>query len=306
MKIKSSFFAVAIIFLFGSLFESDALAATDYSNALRKSSYRVFSGDINGDSQDDLLLRANTVIVPVDLDDMSLIVVPSPSPTFVLLSSADGTYSLRANPAAATLSSAVWKNSPSSLVFGKVQGNGRESMLIKGTSAGAPSFVIAISATGVPQILQQLTSASIGIDLGKPGTVAELNDNNSDGRTDLVVKIDGRVTAVLLADANGIFRKDEMASINAVWLGMLSELSKGNRAGAMAYISERSKASYDSIFSALGAGVKAISPTLTNFRLVKVTQDIATAVVTRNYNGKATMHHVTFIANGDSWDIMEF
>lgn len=284
------------------------MAAADYGNALSQSAYSVFSADINGDGRADLLLKATVQMIPVHLDEESVVNIPVPPlvASFVLLSSASGSYRLDPTPSEATVNNSAWQSNAAVLSFGRLHGSGPVSMLIQGAGAGAPSFTVAVSDQGTPQLLQQLTTASIGVDLGAAGVTVQLKDSNGDARADLLVRKSGRLTSVLLADTGGMFHPDGTASATAVWQNMLQELDNGSSTGAAAYFTKESQGTYQSMFSALGDDMKSVAPTFSNLRFMSMRPEAATAVITRNYNGATTMHYITFIADGNDWSIREF
>ena len=173
--------------------------------------------------------------------------------TLVLLSSIGGTYSLDANPPPSIVNSSVWQAGSHDVVFGDVLGNGTRAMVIRARTQGGASFLIATSVTGAPQLLEQLTTARLGIDISAAGTTVELSDTNGDGRADMTVKMNGAVTNVFLADASGMFDKgtDEtttqnntVASVRAVWGGFGAALNAGNTSQALQYVSTASAPYY--------------------------------------------------------------
>ncbi|HEY8101774.1 MAG TPA: hypothetical protein VIF82_13580 [Burkholderiaceae bacterium] len=287
--------------------------ASPYDNAMARTVYHAFSGDVNGDGYPDILLKADYKIIMLPLDDDGLfpLPIPAPSPTFVLLSQSDGSYVLTAKPDASIVNSAVWQANSYDLILGDVLGNGAGSILIKTRTPGQPSFVVAMSSsTGALQLVQVLTTANIGIDLGAAGTTVAFQDQNGDGRTDLVVSVNNRLTSILLADANGDFAKNstsnDTATIRAVWSGMLNALSNGDTTTALSYINDESKDSYAQIFSDLGSNVQQLPSSLSNFNFVTVTSTYATAVVSQSYGGQNTMGFVNFMLGAGGWNIVGF
>jgi len=110
-----------------------AQAPSPYADALRRAEYQISLADLNGDGRDDLLLLAKRVIVILPLDDDLLIplALPPPSPTFILWSQSDGTYTMDSTPASSTITHPAWQlTSDYALVFGDILGNGIGAMLI--------------------------------------------------------------------------------------------------------------------------------------------------------------------------------
>jgi hypothetical protein len=209
MNTKRNILFAAIAFVAGGAWTSGVHAASDNTQALSRSSYRVFYGDVNHDGTVDMLLTATPKIIAVPADDdLQIIAVPAPGSTFIVVSNKWLRFKLIADPPVEQIQSDVWRSKAVTPIFGDLQGNGIAAMLIKANEAGAPSFTITVSADSVPHLLQVLDSASIGVDLGAPGTSTEFADANHDGRSDLIVKVNGVVTATLLADANGILSKE--------------------------------------------------------------------------------------------------
>ncbi len=284
-----------------------AAAVADSSHALSRSNFQVFTADMNGDGQADYLLKAIPAIVPlIDDDKVAVIQKAAPVATFMLLSNIDGSHILVLNPDSATMSSPVWSRSSAAPSYGIVKNNSTENMFIQSRVEGASSFLIGLSQSGTVQLRQELTRQFVGFDLGAAAVTTALSDTNGDGRADLVVRSNGRINVVLLADSNGIFYRDTQASVAAVWGGMLSELDRGNKEGALSYIHPHSRDSYGQMFSALGDAMASISPALTKLRFVTLQPDIAEAVITRNFGGQETMHYVTFMLSDNGWCVMEF
>ena len=188
-----------------------------------------------------------------------------------------------------------------------VLGTGAGSVLIKGSSPGIPSFVVAMAAdTGTLRLVQQLTVDAVGVDLGAAGTTAALKDQNGDGRTDLYISVNNRLRAVALADATGAFHVDTQSTLMATWLAMLSALDARDAATAVSYIAVGSRDKYSQAFNGLDQSMAKISPMLSDFALSSITSRYAIATVSRNYNGKVSLHYVTFVLTVDTWEILEF
>ena len=279
-----------------------------FIDALRNASYTVFSGDVNSDGRTDLLVKAKLKIAVIDLDDLAVpIVIPPSSPTFVLLSSGND-YVLDAQPNASVLNSSVWQPGGYELIYGDLVGEGAGGMVIRSQSGGGTSFSITtLVSTGAPQLLQALTSATLGVDLGASNVTTDVVDQNNDGRADLVVKTAGRVSTVLLADANGLFHASSSNAIQAAWFGMLSAMTDGNSADALAFIAEERRPVYQTAFANMGTSISMVRPTLTNFALIQTGTGFARFVVDQTINGTTRMHFVDFIQtpNGD-WAVASF
>lgn len=283
--------------------------AASYANAVGKTRYEAVSGDVNNDGVPDILVRALPDIIMLPLDDELQVPLlsPAPSPTFVLLSGAGGTYTLVTKPGAEITGSSVWQAGTHRVVYGDVLGTGAGSIVIKAESAGATSFVVAMAAdTGVLRLVQQLNVATIGINLGAEGTSVALRDQNGDGRTDLRVSVNNRLTAVLLADAAGVFHADAGATVAATWNAMLAALDAGDKATALTYISSGSQENYSRAFGEMGDDIRTVSATLSDFAIRELRPGYAMASITMNYGGKVTLRPITFIDKNGQWVILEF
>jgi hypothetical protein len=272
---------------------------------LGSAQYTIYTGDVNGDGQMDLLARAKSRIVIIPYDPPFPVPVRPPSPTFVLLSSGS-TYTLNGSPSISTVRSSVWQAGGYALLYGDFAGNGNSGMLIRDTSAGGTTFSItSIAGTG-PQLLQAMTSSTLGVDLGASNVTTELADQDGDGRADLLVRTGGRVTAVLLADANGLFNRTDGDPVMAAWFGMLSSLSSGNQGDALQYISPAIRDTYQQAFTNMGSAATALRATLTNLSGVQISDRFATYVVDQTTNGVVRMHFVQFINVDGVWMLDSF
>ena len=282
-----------------------------YDNAVVKANYVAYCGDVNGDGRLDVLIRAQPAVLPLELDDDLTVpvVLPTRSPSFVLMSGGFvyTHYTLQSAPDSAMLNAPVWHTGCHELIYGDVLGTGAGSVLIKGSSPGIPSFVVAMAAdTGTLRLVQLLTVDAVGVDLSAAGTTAALKDQNGDGRTDLYISVNNRLRAVALADTTGAFHVDTQSTLIATWQAMLSALDARDAATAVSYIAGGSREKYRQAFNGLGASMDNISPTLSDFALSSITPHYAIATVSRNYNGKVSLHYVTFLLTVDTWEILEF
>ena len=138
---------VVLLVLLGQMIPGMAQAGI-YDGAMRSTDYRVFSGDVNGDGREDILIKAHSRLVMLPFDDDLIIPlnIKPRSPSFMLLSSANGFYELVADPDTAQLAFAGWTAANYSLVFGDAQGADAGSVSIKDSAIGQGDFVVAMSA----------------------------------------------------------------------------------------------------------------------------------------------------------------
>lgn len=152
-----------------------------------------------------------------------------------------------ANPSRERINHPAWQAASHDLVFGDVMGTGNNALLLRARTGGAPSFMIVTSAAnGTPVLLQQLSTSSLGVDISGPPTAVSLRDTNRDGRADLVVSADGLITAVLVADANGMFASvdDDRDKVMVAWRAFWAALDDGDIQSAQRLISSTSRGRY--------------------------------------------------------------
>lgn len=137
-----------------NLIAAPAMAGT-YDDAMGRTNYIVMTGDVNGDGQNDVLFKAvpKFVFIPVD-DDLSVpIQLPVPSPSFVLLSTGYGSYTLVAKPDAAMIGNAAWKPASQGVTYAGPSGEFAASVTITAGTVEQASFVVSMAAdTGLLQI----------------------------------------------------------------------------------------------------------------------------------------------------------
>ena len=299
-----------LFLLFGSLFASGTTLAQSVppATALQLANYAVFSGDVNGDGFRDILLKAKPRLVLIQLDDLSVPIPVYPVPTFVLLSNG-GSYTLVTSPALDIVNSSVWQANTYTISFGDFIGNGVTSMMIRSTTGGGDTFTVTTPANAVqPTLLQRITPGDLGIDLGDPSRTVEFRDSNRDGRSDLVVRTNGRVTDVFVADSTGQFMRQagSTGSISVAWNGLRASLDASDAASAVGFFSADTQSRYDSVFQRLGAGeLPNISARWSNFQQISVDATYATYAITQTYNGVSSDYLVSFVFENGRWVLNE-
>lgn len=131
---------------------SAAAANYQFASALRDSNYLVYSGDINDDGIDDLLLRARDQFGFVD-DEFTIPVWLRWRSSFVVMSSPDGSYSINTTPSLSELSDSRWHSGTHRLSFADSNSDGIEEMTASPFADGGTSALISLSAaTGLPML----------------------------------------------------------------------------------------------------------------------------------------------------------
>ncbi len=274
-------------------------------NIFQDGEYAVFTGDYNGDGILDVLLRAKTRIVIIDFD-IAIPILIKTKPGTLLLQSSGGSYSLLSNPGTEIVGSSIWQPGVYQLIYGDFAGSGIGGMLVQSRTAGETSFTISAQASGAATFVQALTPTSLGVDLGSAGVLTELQDQNDDGRADLVVSQSGLVSAVLLADTNGNFTRSEQASIQAVWFGFLRALSAEDVSLASQYIDASSRERYQQALLNMGGAMTSVRQTLGNFSAVGMSSTHAHFIVDQTVNGVTRLHFVDFVFKDGRWSLVSF
>ncbi|MEJ7804926.1 MAG: RHS repeat domain-containing protein [Telluria sp.] len=134
---------------------SSSAFAGSYDGALGRTKYVTMTGDVNNDGQNDVLMKAvpTLILIPLD-DDLNVpIQIPAPGPSFVLLSTGYGTYTLLTNPDAAMMNRAEWTAAKQAITYAGPHGEFAASVTITAASPEQASFVVSMAAdTGLLRI----------------------------------------------------------------------------------------------------------------------------------------------------------
>lgn len=279
------------------------MAPTKYADGR----YDVFTADINNDGKPDLLFRDARLVTFISDDEGYVTPLVTERPNFVLQSGASG-YQVMTNPAADVLANAAWNKATGYTITYGTAGTNAGPLLIKGNAAGIPSLVVALAANkGAPQLTQQLTSANVGRDINLSNVTAALKDQNGDGRKDLYVSVNTRLTDVLLADASGAFQPNVEATVAGTWAAMLDAMNEININGVLAYMLPSSYDKYRPVLTSMGSAMKSVPATLKDFQVVEVKPNYAVATVRQTIGGVTSVRQVTFlVGDGGYWYIVEF
>lgn len=303
---RISHVALAIAFLVIASAPGSAYAQVQ-PDALQRAGYRIFTGDANGDGVVDVLARPRVVVVPIPLDDLDVpIVVPPPSPPFALLS-AGGTYTLVAPPTEAILNHPSWVPAPYDLLFGNLNADGNTELVMRGSVTSHPSFVMAIAPSGTPVLRQHLSAATIGVDLGASGSIVSLADVNRDGRADLVVRVNGLISTVRIANADGLFENPNTGRLAAIvaWRAFRTSLDAGDAPSALNLVSVDAVPKYNDAFNSLGEALAGLSQNWSEPRPVNVGSDYVTLLIRDTTGGTTRAHLVTLTFENGRWVVDE-
>jgi hypothetical protein len=280
-----------------------------YANALQRTQYAVFTGDVNGDGFRDVLAKAKQSIILIDYDVLIPVVRRPVSPTFALLSQNGAPYILDANPSAAVINSPVWQPNAYDLVFGDVLGTGSVSMLLRARMPGVPSFLVTTSSSnGTPMLLEELTTARIGYDLSAAGTTVALSDTNRDSRADLIIRVNGLIEGVLTADAQGMFAKpaNDSDSVILAWRSFCAALNSGDVNSAARFLSADAQAKYVPALQRLGSALTGVTASWSEPKAVRISALFATYGVQQTVSGANEIHLVLFMKEDGRWVLSDF
>jgi hypothetical protein len=296
----------------GLLMSATAMAQTfppQYVNALQRTAYSIFTGDVNNDGYPDLLAKAKIGLVMIDMDVLVPIVLKPASATFVLLSQSGGSYVLSPNPSAATVGSSAWRPATYTQVFGDVMGTGSVALLLQARTPGSPSFLITTSASnGEPSLLQELTTAGIGYDLSASGITATLSDTNRDGRADLTIRSNGLIEAVLTASQQGTFARpsSDMDQILVAWRSFCAALDSGDVNSAARFISIDGQDTYVPVLRNLGSTLRTVTIGWSQPKAINMGGNFALYGIHDSTGTGDVLHMIVFMREDGRWLLSEF
>lgn len=281
-----------------------AQANGDPRVALQQAGYTAYSGDLEHDGDIDVLVKAKSRIALIDFDPIIPVVLKPSSPTFLLRASGS-VYSLEINPPTNIVRDSLWAAGAFDLMFGDVTGTGARTLLLRSRAADATSFLITPSlSTGQPQLLQTLTPAVLGVDLGGTTSEVTLQDKDSDGQTDLVVRSNGVVVAVLIARDDGTFAKETSSEGQPLmaWRIFCASLDDGNLDAALSYISTPSRGQYQTALVNLGTAITGLTSNWVGIKTVEVASSYAIFNVTQNL-GENLQYQIVMVKEDGQWRV---
>lgn len=309
MRIKKSQKTILTSVLVLLAVHSPSSYADQKESSLIEANYTVYSGDINGDGTDDLLLEAKRLFAVASIDPIVILRIASASPSF-FLQSKGSSYQLIIDRNALSSDSPKWTPNNFEILHGDVNGDGIQELLLRSLN-NDNSFVIRVSElTGAPVISQVLTKEGVGGVISGINKEVLLTDVNNDGRFDIVVYFNDTITDIFLATSNGVFAlpKTEEDDVIKSWLGFCFSLASGNINSAASFIHPEMRQRYSEALHSIGDGVSDIPQYWSELELIRINDEIAEYVVTQDFNGERIMHMITFRfnANSNRWQLVDF
>lgn len=289
---------------------SEAFPA-QYADALKRTRYEVYNGNVNSDGHTDIFLDAlPSIAVFANGETFLPLQIPAVSPAFALISRANGDYRLVVEPAAHIRDGVEWNGGNFSLSFGDTGNDGSDEMLIDARFPWGPSFLLSTSpADGTPVVAQLMDAVALGLELGAPQTSASFEDVNGDARADLVVRERGVVTSVLVADADGRFaaarEANRPAATRYVWTEFRESLAANDVSSALDYISVDSVAKYSRALEQVD-DLSGILAGLSELRPLSISADYAEYMVTQTIDGQRLAYIVVFSYEDGRWVLKDF
>lgn len=166
---------------------SSAVAANEYSAA----THRVFTGDFNGDTRDDLLYVARS----------------ASGSSGIIFASLGGALDIAGPTWPSNHLGIPWFDEIYTPHVGDFNGDNRDDLLLQGSTPGDHYLLLANSAGQFPVITQTIPNAQAGVDWSRLAHRLVVGDFNGDTRDDVFLQgtSPGNVHAVVLADGGGQF-----------------------------------------------------------------------------------------------------
>lgn len=295
--------AAVLMGLGGHAIEAQAAEA----GSLPSSNYRPRYGDLNGDGRTDVLMVAVRKIILIDYDIPIPVPLPTPHPTFLLLSTGSGGYVVMTSISSEALSSPIWQDGGYEVVFGDILGEGHGSVILRSTIAGGPSFSLVVHGTsGAPELVQVLSPETLGLAIAGPNVSVQLQDNNGDGRDDLIVLVDGQTQWIYVAGLDGRFILNDTQSLRAAWEGLKSSIASGDAERALAYIAEGSRPLYGRALSDMGAAVMQLPARWSDIQPVSQVGDYSIWSASVAHPDGERTHVIIFLKHEGQWFIEAF
>lgn len=291
----------------------------DLSSPLSQSGYRVLSGDFNQDGYSDLLVKAGRPLMLLPLGKVILPLMLDPeNPTFAVLSSGGGPYTIETRPLASLRNDPLWRVGHHHVTYGDVNGDGLEEMLIEVNSPGQQSFLITpLSDSQSLRLHQPIDETVIGSDPGADEVTIELMDGDGDARAELVVRLNDVVVLVLVAGIDGRFRlpdpeqddddigdaSDQVATL-VVWREFCAALDDNDIEAALAYVAPSVQDRYREAFNEV-PNLSELSAHWSDFKAIRVGEDYAEYALLQTVHGQEELHVITLVKEGGRWLLQE-
>ncbi len=272
------------------------LSTLAFATGFQSGDYQVYTADINGDGDVDILLRGT--LVPIAVDDLMIFIPLRQS--VIILSDGNGGYYIDSAPSQSMLNNTLWTSGGYELLSGDFQGDGNNDLLLRALTPGNSSFILSFT-TGqtAPTLSQELSPAVFGLDFGAEGIDVTLPDVNGDGRSDIQVNLDGQILAVLLSDSSGMFiprsENDKKATIDAVWAGLRISLDDGDATAALQFYSITAQGKYSQIFTDLDTAITTMTSFWSSATPISITDNFAEYAIRQTVDGQTRLHLIRFM-----------
>jgi len=157
MGIKNKIFTLTVTVLISVV--TGFVSAEEWT----ENTHDVLTGDVNGDGYNDLYLKSiptpQTLQIPYNIDIN--VNVKSGIKDVLLLSNADGTYTVVYSPDSALLNSITWTAAAYTLAYADYNNDGKKDVLVKAQNVGDNTYLLIAPPIGSIAILSQTTVNTI-------------------------------------------------------------------------------------------------------------------------------------------------